>query len=1253
MSKFLDRFRYFKQVAEPFAGTHGQTLNTNRDWEDGYRSRWQHDKIVRSTHGVNCTGSCSWKIYVKNGLVTWETQQTDYPRTRPDLPNHEPRGCPRGASYSWYLYSANRLKYPLMRKKLIKLWREAKTQHSDPVDAWGSIVSDPEKAKSYKVARGRGGFVRSSWQEVNELIAASNIYTAKTFGPDRIMGFSPIPAMSMVSYAAGARYLSLIGGACLSFYDWYCDLPPASPMTWGEQTDVPESADWYNSSYIIAWGSNVPQTRTPDAHFFTEVRYKGTKTVAITPDYAEVAKLCDQWLNPKQGTDSAMALAMGHVMLKEFHLDREVGYFRDYVRRYTDMPMLVLLEPREGGHYAAGRQLRASDLVDGLGQENNPEWKTIAINQADGELVAPQGSIGFRWGEKGKWNLESREGKMQQEVELQLSLLGSHDDVVEVGFPYFGGITSENFNSVALEEILLHKLPVKRLQLADGSEGLVTSVYDLTLANYGLDRGLNDDNCANSYDEVKAYSPAWAEQITGVSRQNIIRIAREFAENAEKTRGRSMIIVGAGMNHWYHMDMNYRGLINMLVFCGCVGQSGGGWAHYVGQEKLRPQTGWTPLAFALDWQRPPRHMNSTSFFYNHSSQWRYETVTTDELLSPLADKTRYSGSLIDFNVRSERMGWLPSAPQLDTNPLHIAAQAKAAGLSPVDYTVENLKQGTLRFAAEQPDDPKNFPRNLFVWRSNLLGSSGKGHEYMLKYLLGTENGIQGKDLGAQGSVKPEEVEWQDLGGEGKLDLVVTLDFRMSSTCLYSDIVLPTATWYEKDDMNTSDMHPFIHPLSAAVDPAWESKSDWEIYKGIARTFSELCVGHLGQETDVVTLPVQHDSPAELAQAFDVKDWKKGECELIPGKTAPHIIVVERDYPATYERFTSLGPLMDKLGNGGKGIGWNTQTEVDFLKQLNYVKADGPAAGRPNIDSAIDAAEVILSLAPETNGQVAVKAWQALSEITGRDHTHLALNKEDEKIRFRDIQAQPRKIISSPTWSGLEDEHVSYNACYTNVHELIPWRTLSGRQQLYQDHEWMRAFGESLLVYRPPIDTRAAKPLLNQKPNGNPEKALNFLTPHQKWGIHSTYSDNLLMLTLSRGGPIVWMSEDDAKELGIEDNDWIEAFNANGALTARAVVSQRIPAGMTMMYHAQERIVNIPGSEITSQRGGIHNSVTRTCPKPTHMIGGYAQQSYGFNYYGTVGSNRDEFVVVRKMNNIDWLDGEGTDDCQGSQQESKA
>ena len=215
-----------------------------------------------------------------------------------------------------------------------------------------------------------------------------------------------------------------------------------------------------------------------------------------------------------------------------------------------------------------------------------------------------------------------------------------------------------------------------------------------------------------------------------------------------------------------------------------------------------------------------------------------------------------------------------------------------------------------------------------------------------------------------------------------------------------------------------------------------------------------------------------------------------------------------------------------------------------------------------------------------------------------------------------------------------------------MHELIPWRTLTGRQQLYQDHLWMRAFGEALCVYRPPIDTRSVKPVIDSKPNGEKQIVLNFITPHQKWGIHSTYTDNLLMLTLSAAAARSCGSARRTRATaGIVDNDWIEAYNSNGALVARAVVSQRVKQGMCMMYHAQEKIVNVPGSEMTGQRGGIHNSVTRIVVKPTHMIGGYAQQSYGFNYYGTVGTNRDEFVIIRKMAKVDWLDRPTADQPQ--------
>jgi len=376
-----------------------------READRFYRDRWSYDKVVRSTHGVNCTGSCSWKVYVKDGIITWESQQTDYPSAGPDRPDYEPRGCPRGAAFSWYTYSPTRVRYPYVRGVLLEEFRAAKARHGgDPVEAWAEITGNPDLAGRYKSARGKGGFVRATWDEAVELAAAAHVHTIRTWGPDRIAGFSPIPAMSMVSHAAGARFHALIGAPLLSFYDWYADLPVASPQVFGDQTDVPESGDWWDASYLVLWGSNVPVTRTPDAHWMTEARYRGQKVVVCSPDYSDATKFADEWLSPAPGTDGALAMAMGHVILREFFIDRQVPHFTDYVTRFTDAPFLVTLEQSEGAA-RPGKFLTAAALGD---RSEHADFKPVVLDGRTQRPVAPGGSLGFRFGDAGlgRWNLD-------------------------------------------------------------------------------------------------------------------------------------------------------------------------------------------------------------------------------------------------------------------------------------------------------------------------------------------------------------------------------------------------------------------------------------------------------------------------------------------------------------------------------------------------------------------------------------------------------------------------------------------------------------------------------------------------------------------------------------------------------------------------------------------------------------------------------------------------------------------------------
>lgn len=268
--------------------------------------------------------------------------------------------------------------------------------------------------------------------------------------------------------------------------------------------------------------------------------------------------------------------------------------------------------------------------------------------------------------------------------------------------------------------------------------------------------------------------------------------------------------------------------------------------------------------------------------------------------------------------------------------------------------------------------------------------------------------------------------------------------------------------------------------------------------------------------------------------------------------------------------------------------------------------------------------------------MAVRGWEAVEKQTGLDNLqYIAKPREGQRFTFDECVIQPRNVISSPTSTAKSDNNRRYSPFNTSIDDLFPFRTVTGRQSYYLDHEMVRDFGEGLALFKPTLNYAPVKG--NYEAEGQKSIKLKYLTPHNKWSTHSMYFDAQQMLTLFRGGQTVWLNEDDAAEIGVADNDWVEAYNKNGVVAARAVVSPRIPRGIMYMHHAQDRHINVPGAPISKERGGTHNAPTHIHLKPTHMIGGYGQLSYGFNYYGPTGNQRDMVVVVRKIEEVDWLE----------------
>ena len=322
-------------------------------------------------------------------------------------------------------------------------------------------------------------------------------------------------------------------------------------------------------------------------------------------------------------------------------------------------------------------------------------------------------------------------------------------------------------------------------------------------------------------------------------------------------------------------------------------------------------------------------------------------------------------------------------------------------------------------------------------------------------------------------------------------------------------------------------------------PVWESKTDWDIFRAITKATSDVAKIHFSEpQKDIVTVPLAHDTADEIAQP-EIKDWYLGECEAIPGKTMHKLAVVDRDYTKLYDKFIALGKNVRSAGLGAHGNHYMCEEQYDEMIDSNHFPVRTMNGSvYPSIEEDVWAANAVLHLSSLTNGELAVRAYENMEKKTGLALVDLARGSQDVRIDYAAIQAQPKRYNTSPVWSGLMDKGRAYAPYTYNYEKLVPWRTLTGRQHFYLDHEMYIAYGENLPTYKP-----APKPELygdlKQTLKEGEALVLNYLTPHGKWHIHTTYMENLRMLTLSRGCEPCWLSEVDAEKLGIQDNDWVE------------------------------------------------------------------------------------------------------------------
>jgi DMSO reductase family type II enzyme molybdopterin subunit len=353
------RFGSWQEIYQAMSGTglqlqalgenEGQAARSYHSWEDIYREKWTWDRVVKGTcNRADCIAACSLNLFVKDGIVWREEQNAIYAQTNETVPDFNPRGCQKGMSYADLMYDATRIKYPLRR------------------------VGE----------RGSGKWERISWDEALTTIADKIIDVCQQDGPESVVyDFGTTNIDFGPGTPAEFHLTRLIGTTTLDEWAGVGDLPMGAIQTWGLFNADGTSDDWFNAETILVWLGNPVYTRVPDVHYMWEARYHGTRVVTIAPDLNATAIHSDLWVNPRVGTDAALALALCQVIIEENLLQER------YVQEQTDLPFLV----RDDTY----RFLRQSDLIEGGKDDVFYVWDRTAseVREAPGTAGQEEPSI--------------------------------------------------------------------------------------------------------------------------------------------------------------------------------------------------------------------------------------------------------------------------------------------------------------------------------------------------------------------------------------------------------------------------------------------------------------------------------------------------------------------------------------------------------------------------------------------------------------------------------------------------------------------------------------------------------------------------------------------------------------------------------------------------------------------------------------------------------------------------------------------